>query len=203
MGCLKLHTENNYTTLKVVYRAVNTGVLGKQEEKNNTAFLEVVYNVAQSNGGVSLLFNGSTLSLMDNGNTVFSAPAVSGRPLADGSFDYSVARQKMGSTGPIPAGNYNINPQATQWWTSQSFMQRTAAIFDKGTWPGGPISWGVARTWITPNGANVYGRSGFTIHGGFEPGSAGCIDLYGRELDFFRTLQNYGNLNSIPLRVTY
>jgi hypothetical protein len=51
MGCLKLHTEKNYTTLKVVYSAVNTSVLEKQEEKNNTAFLEVVYRNAQSSGG--------------------------------------------------------------------------------------------------------------------------------------------------------
>lgn len=153
--------------------------------------------------GVILLFNGSTLSLVDNGHTVFSAPAVSGRPLANGHFDYSVARQKMGSTGPIPVGNYKINPLATQWWSSQSYMQRTAAIFKKGTWPGGLISWGAARTWITPDGANVYGRSGFTIHGGVEPGSAGCIDLYGSEVRFFRTLENYSNLNSIPLQVKY
>ena len=144
---------------------------------------------------------------MDNGSAVFSAPAVSGRPLADGSFDYSVARQKMGSTGPIPAGNYNINPQATQWWTSQSFTTRTAAFLGlvgvkAGSWPGGLFAWGVARTWITPNGADVYGRSGFTIHGGTSPGSAGCIDLMGNDLRFFRTLQNY-NLNSIPLQVAY
>ena len=24
---------------------------------------------------------------------------------------------------------------------------------------------------------NTYGRSGFSVHGGVEPGSAGCIDL--------------------------
>jgi hypothetical protein len=54
MGCLKLHTEKNYTTLKVVYSAVNTSVLEKQEEKNNTAFLEVVYRNAQGNGGGDL-----------------------------------------------------------------------------------------------------------------------------------------------------
>jgi serum amyloid A protein len=34
-----------------VYSAVNTSVLEKQEEKNNTAFLEVVYRNAQSGGG--------------------------------------------------------------------------------------------------------------------------------------------------------
>jgi hypothetical protein len=94
----------------------------------------------KAGAGVSLLFNGSTLSLMDNGNTVFSAPAVSGRPLADGSFDYSIERQKIGFTGPIPAGKYYINPNATEWWTSQNIMQRTIAIFNRGNWPGGLIT---------------------------------------------------------------
>ncbi|MFN4769958.1 MAG: hypothetical protein ACK5JL_07995 [Candidatus Kapaibacterium sp.] len=69
----------------------------------------------QAGAGVSLLFNGSTLSLMGNGNTMFSAPAVSGRPLADGSFDYSIEPQKIGVTGRIPAVKYYINPNAKQW----------------------------------------------------------------------------------------
>ena len=47
MGCLKLHTENNYTTLKVVYSAVNTSGLAEYGEKNNTDFLEVVYRNAK------------------------------------------------------------------------------------------------------------------------------------------------------------
>lgn len=59
MGCLKLHTENNYTTLKVVYSPVNTSVLAEQEEKNNTAFLEVVYNVAQGGEGSNTLMAGA------------------------------------------------------------------------------------------------------------------------------------------------
>ena len=154
-------------------------------------------------GGSQLTFNGSSLTLSSGGKTVFSAPAVSGRPLEDGSFDYSVSRQKIGSTGPIPEGNYTIDAQGTQWWTNQSFIQRTAAIFKKGTWPGGPISWGGARTWISSSGATTYGRSGFTIHGGMTPGSAGCIDLFGNDLNFFRAVQQYGGGGNIPLTVDY
>lgn len=51
MGCLKLHTENNHTALKVVYNAYPACVLEEQAEKNNTAFLEVVYKAAQGGGG--------------------------------------------------------------------------------------------------------------------------------------------------------
>ena len=51
MGCLKLHTEKNYTALKVVYSAVNTSFLEKQEEINKGGFLQVAYRNAQGNGG--------------------------------------------------------------------------------------------------------------------------------------------------------
>ena len=38
--------------------------------------------------------------------------------------------------------------------------------------------WGKHRVWLEPSKeTNTYGRSGFSIHGGEEPGSAGCIDL--------------------------
>ena len=38
--------------------------------------------------------------------------------------------------------------------------------------------WGKPRVWLEPSKeTNTYGRSGFSIHGGEEPGSAGCIDL--------------------------
>lgn len=36
--------------------------------------------------------------------------AVSGKPDKDGKFDYSTERQKLSGIGPIPAGEYWINP---------------------------------------------------------------------------------------------
>jgi hypothetical protein len=39
-----------------------------------------------------------------------SLPAVSGRPGADGKFDYSQEREAMSSVGPIPEGNYSLDP---------------------------------------------------------------------------------------------
>ena len=155
------------------------------------------------NPKVELLFNGKTLSIVEDGKNVFSVPAVSGRPLDDGSFDYTLERQKKGSTGPIPEGKYSINPKATQKWVEQSYLQRTAAIFKAGSWPGGLFAWGYRRTWITPNGAQTYGRNGFSIHGGTTRGSAGCIDVTTNEVKFFYELQKYSNLNSIPLIVDY
>jgi hypothetical protein len=67
MGCLKLHTENNYTTLKVVYSAVNTSGLAEYGEKNNTDFLEVVYRNAQSGGGAT----GINVSGLSTANGLF------------------------------------------------------------------------------------------------------------------------------------
>ncbi|HIU65485.1 MAG TPA: peptidoglycan-binding protein [Candidatus Enterousia avicola] len=46
------------------------------------------------------------------------------------------------------------------------------------SWPGGEHGWGKHRVWLEPSKeTDTYGRGGFSIHGGEEPGSAGCIDL--------------------------
>lgn len=56
--------------------------------------------------------------------------------------------------------------------------QKIIGFFGRGEWPGGIRSWGKVRTWIYANeDTKTYGRSGFSIHGGSMPGSAGCIDL--------------------------
>ena len=39
-------------------------------------------------------------------------------------------------------------------------------------------AWGVRRIWLEPDSkTNTYSRKGFTIHGGWNKGSAGCIDI--------------------------
>ena len=48
------------------------------------------------------------------GSGVYTTVAYSGRPLDDGSFDYSTDRQKLRATGPIPQGNYTINVNKIQ-----------------------------------------------------------------------------------------
>lgn len=57
---------------------------------------------------------------------------------------------------------------------------------------------------IHPNSDNTTSRKGFTIHGGGEPGSAGCIDLLDNDDDFFNFIEQYRDtLNEIPLKVDY
>ena len=60
MGCLKLtYTEENNTTLKVVYRAVNTSVLKEQEKKHNYDFLEVGYRSDNTGGMTNTILEGT------------------------------------------------------------------------------------------------------------------------------------------------
>ena len=88
--------------------------------------------------------------------------------------------------GPIPPGTYIMDP--------------------KNVTPNGPNTllsgdWGVMRVSLIPTAdTNTFGRSGFYIHGGFSPGSAGCIDL-GTPTDL-RVLSQFKNLRGpIPIVV--
>ena len=112
---------------------------------------------------LTLYFDGRILRAQGS-KKMITFPAVSGRP-NDGKFDYSPDRQKIPDQGPIPAGDYWIQPSELQenaWYRLRN--PRTA--------------WG--NYWITihpyPN-TETYKRGGFFIHGGATPGSAGCIDL--------------------------
>jgi len=165
-----------------------------------------------------LTFNGENLNYYTqeegkDGNLklkISSFSAVSGRQQADGTFNYSQQAQATPFSGPLPEGDYSIKPSEIQWWTNQSVMTRTAAPFKKGTWPGGIVSWGLGRTWISPQEVNVTNpitgnnvlRNNFSIHGGTGPGSAGCIDLTSQDLPFFRALER-SKESSIRLRVKY
>jgi hypothetical protein len=92
-------------------------------------------------------------------------PAVSGAPL-EGKFVYTVQRQSQKNEGPIPEGRYWITPRE---------------IWEGGiiNWLiGREIGWGKFRITIHPfPTTKTYGRGGFFIHGGADPGSIGCIDL--------------------------
>jgi hypothetical protein len=72
-------------------------------------------------------------------------------------------------TGPIPPGRYIIDT--------------TGIVGNVGLDPlftNAQGDWGNWRVRITPiPGTNTFGRSGFYLHGGLFPGSAGCIDVGG------------------------
>ncbi|MFM0631499.1 DUF2778 domain-containing protein [Paraburkholderia xenovorans] len=119
--------------------------------------------------------------------------AVSGRPLSDARFDYSPSRQQERREGPIPEGDYWIQP--SQMWTNHWYNIAPEA------------AWGLHRLTIHvfPM-TRTFGRGGFFIHGGTHPGSAGCINLHSFMENFVRDLQAELKTDPdcyIPLKVRY
>jgi hypothetical protein len=113
-------------------------------------------------------------------------PAVSGQRNESGKFDYTVDRQKIPYKGPIPAGEYWIQP--SQMWENNWFknLVRTPRS-----------AWGNFRLTIHPYpSTETYGRGGFFIHGGSIPGSAGCIDLTVHIDKFVKQIEN--ELKGLP-----
>ena len=199
---------------------------GEVQWFNNTATQIVDKNMTTwKNVGTSYVsFNGSSLDLNyqtkdANGNiqpNVFTVPAVSGRPSDAGEFDYSKARQAIGSTGPLPEGKYSLNPSKVRELSVKDDIigqgMAWTQLFGKkfGSFPGGNVSWGMARMPVEPNSVNVTDpatggivvRTGFTVHGGTSAGSAGCIDLMRGETYFFNKLKSIST-TPVILRVNY
>lgn len=99
--------------------------------------------------------------------------AVSGRP------GYQTKEyQETEDKGPIPEGKWFVKQTKYQSAKSRTQWEKFKNGIGRGKWPGGTSSWGNHRIWLEPqSGTKTYGRSGFSIHGGSTPGSAGCIDL--------------------------
>lgn len=99
--------------------------------------------------------------------------------------------QNLKSTGPIPEGTYVARQEKLQHITPYGLA---FGLANKGTWPGSLYSWGASRI---PSEAstntNTFDRGGFYIHGGWEPGSAGCIDLTSSMNDFTKWFENNGH----------
>ena len=157
--------------------------------------------IALPGQNVELHFDLKTLKVKDAVYNIdmpgLSWEATSGKPGYQ-----SPEYQKEANKGPIPEGKYLVDPSQTQSFFYTSDFNRFKGKFGLGTWPGGKNSWGEFRTWLTPiDGTETYGRSGFSIHGGTTPGSAGCIDLTKYNRSFHAWLIN--RENPILLNVKY
>ena len=123
---------------------------------------------------MSITFNGHHLLMSVRGKS-YVYPAISGEPDSSGRFGYSKEQQQRKALGPIPAGQYWIDPD--QLW-HRGWYQFSAAS-----------GWGNYRiTLHVMPGTQANGRGGFFIHGGDVPGSAGCIDLTSQMDAFVATL---------------
>ena len=132
-----------------------------------------------------LLFNGRYL-LSSDGKLLL--PATAGVPIATeevknavclfgftnvvkkSKFDYSYERQAKENIGALPQGLYTVRCEASGSLENGNVKKHLL----------GWNSWGNYHWRLVPSGyTDMRGRKkdSFTIHGGAEPGSAGCIDL--------------------------
>ena len=139
--------------------------------------------------GQYAVFDGKKFTLYENDKPIISWDAVSG---AKGyqSPEYQSVKDK----GTIPEGTYVARQSGLQFYKDISWSDRQRSAIGLGTWPGRTDSWGESRVWLEPSrGSNVYGRDNFSIHGGTEPGSAGCIDMTGQIDKFTQWFKNNGH----------
>ena len=160
-------------------------------------------------------FNGQDVDLykygQNDGNRLQNGQLQNNLSGQSGGDDYqSRIHQNVPNRGPIPEGTYYANQNQRQNITAFDAIAGTGigianklgANIHRGTWNGGPISWGTSRVWLQPDAnTNTYGRSGFSIHGGLTKGSAGCIDIPWQT----RKLNDYLDecQDSVPVYVKY
>jgi hypothetical protein len=150
-------------------------------------------------GKPKLTFNGHWLcwAWSDGSKPAVCWAAVSGR-----SGYQSKEYQKTADKGPIPEGEWLVSQSKYQKMPDRDWIDQIINEFGRGAWPGGESSWGKHRIWLTPKqGTKTHGRSGFSIHGGDSPGSAGCIDLTDQLSAFIKVFREYGK--DVDLTVKY
>jgi hypothetical protein len=104
-------------------------------------------------------------------------PATSGRP--------EVTDPAASWEGPIPPGTYTLNPSEI---SEGGFFRNLLG------------DWGQYRVPLHPDASTeTYDRKNFFLHGGKKPGSAGCIDVGGKDKELFPQLIKHNGL--IPVTV--
>lgn len=167
-----------------------------QPEPQNDRLQTVVdnYNLPSELQNCHMEFDGKNLSLYKNGTQVNNLDAMSGHK------DYQSGQyQNVKGYGPIPKGTYYANQNMRQ---NISLRDTLLGLVKRGAWPGSLPAWGNKRVWLEPDkNTNTYNRQGFTIHGGWSKGSAGCIDIPWQTDKLDNYLDNCQN--SVPVYVKY
>lgn len=146
----------------------------------------------------SLRFDGRELALQENGTAIVTWPAVSGRDEMQGP-EYQSYRDH----GPLPQGRYRFKVSELQRYDDLSAVQKIVGPIGRGEWKGGVPAWGKHRFWLTPaENTRTFGRDNFSIHGGWVPGSAGCIDLTDQMDEFTDLMQALGS-DEVEVQVDY
>jgi hypothetical protein len=148
-----------------------------------------------------LKFDGRYLRLYDRDEMVAEWPGVSGRK----NFGSGKDQEKV-DYGPMPEGAYDLKQSRYQSLGLKDSVAGLDPTKKRGAWPGSFISWGQERVWADPTPETVangltFGRKDMAIHGGWFPGSAGCIDLTGNMGGFAKTFREIGR--DLKLYVDY
>ena len=158
----------------------------KSQESSDTPTFEKPVNVKP---GQYAVFDGKKFTLYENDKPIMSWDAVSGTQ------GYQTPEyQSVKDKGTIPEGTYVARQSELQFYKDITWDNRLRSAVGFGTWRGGTDSWGESRVWLEASTeTNTYGRSGFSVHGGVEPGSAGCIDLTNHIDDFTQWFEKNGH----------
>jgi len=149
---------------------------------------------------LTITFDGQDLTLSRDGNEIARFDAYSGH----GAYQ-APQFQDYADHGPIPEGSYSFTLNDIQ---QPRAIDIFLSPFGMGAWPawgGNEVGWGTMRAPLTPSeGTETYGRSGFFIHGGQNPGSAGCIDVTTNDIALFSFIKVYEDSDGIiPVIVSY
>ena len=175
--------DNVKPVSKKLYKKPKSEKRDSKESLSKTPTFEKPVDVKN---GQYAKFDGKTLTIYQDNKPIMSWEAVSGKE----GFQ-SPKYQNLKSTGPIPEGTYVARQEKLQHITPYGLV---AGIGNIGTWPGSLYSWGGARVALEASKeTNTYDRGGFFIHGGWEPGSNGCIDLTSKISEFAKWFENNGH----------
>jgi len=134
--------------------------------------------------GSNLFFDGHFLYVVQDSRAVATFPATSGK---DGVKDTRIRNR-----GPLPEGEYYIDPSEI---SQGGFLRNLLG------------DWGNFRVALHPtpetdtNDINGKPRTGFFLHGGKSPGSAGCIDVANSDTEVMNLLRQFDR--TVILQVKY
>jgi hypothetical protein len=202
-----IDTSNKNTAMLIGHRQIVENIVQNSDVAKNDA-IEIavqIMNARSANSKIKdqpvfLLFNGSKLVSSD-GKLVLKA--VSGVPVSKKTefektstlgavkqttfktFNYSILRQGEKNKGGLPQGLYSIECKESGSLLNGNLKKHGLGV----------SAWGNYHWRLFPDeNTDMHGRKplSFTIHGGSDAQSAGCIDLTSQDTVFRKYLQSTG-----------
>ena len=212
-----IDTSNKNTAMLIGHRQIVENIVQNSDVAKNDA-IEIavqIMNARSANSKIKdqpvfLLFNGSKLVSSDgklvlkaasgvpvSKKTEFNKASTLGtvRQTTFKTFDYSIKRQGEENKGGLPQGLYSIECQESGSLLNGNLKKHGFGV----------NAWGNYHWRLLPDkNTDMRGRKplSFTIHGGSDAQSAGCIDLTSQDTVFRKYLQSTG-LTRIYVFVQY